>query len=148
MNTSVKSVDVIRVDFSGEEVSRKAYIREPMRDEDGRCVVDEANCGQYKFADSSKLRTRMLRDYLRKGVLSDVPMELLFDVRRSFLNYVMSFPFKEEIQFRGVVDDVNKVTCFTSDRTPGGRRVLTLQYLDGYKALRKLETRIRREKAS
>lgn len=148
MNTSVKSVDVIRVDFSGEEVSRKAYIREPMRDEEGRCVVDEANCGQYKFADSSKLRTRMLRDYLKKGVLVDVPIELLLDVRRSFLNYVMSFPFKEEKQYRGVINDVFTVTCWMGDATPQERKALTLQYLDGYTALRKLESMIRGEKAS
>lgn len=146
MEVSERSVEVLRIRDDGSVVTCLAYIRQPEMEPDPadsrkkRYVIDEAT-GMYKFAERSRLRTRMLTAYLRKDVVIDIPKKLLSEIRDEFFEYEKHYRFRGDPAFTSVI---NQVTDVDTNKNcpleyPVGRKRMALLYLQAYRFLKQYE---------
>ncbi|MBQ6130274.1 hypothetical protein IJI72_01085 [Candidatus Saccharibacteria bacterium] len=146
LSVTMSSVEVYRYTEDGELIFRKAYIRDdPEKDAYGRLKVNAD--GSLEFKGKGTLRTRMLADYAKKGVIAYIPRALVADVRDAFLKYAETFPFWREPAFTAVMNDVTGT--FYDLETQEGRRQELLLNLAAYRCLRNLErTKVKQPSAS
>lgn len=135
MNVGTTSLDVRRFRDDGEMVVCKALVREPERDANGHIKIGKD--GHFEFEKKSRLRTRMLKSYLKNDIVAFIPRELVAEVRDEFLRYAEDFPLWKEPAFTAVMSDVTGT--FYDLETQQGRRDELLLCLTAYDRLRNLE---------